>query len=383
MLLYKKLNITFFLFFYITAYAAKPLKILFVVGHFPAPSQTFILNMITGLIDQGHKVTVFSFHKEALVDVHPNIKKYKLLKHVIYEMLPKKLPRCDIVFCQFGYLGKMLASRQYLSHWLKKRKMVTCFRGSDTTSYVQQHPHVYNTLFSKGDLFLPVCDYFKQKLIKLGCPLYKIRVHYSAIDCSKFYFTTRSRPAHDNINLVSVCRLVKKKGIDDALKAFSQVVQKYPKLHYTIIGEGSERTYLELLIYQLNLQNNVTLCGWKNQDEIVAMLDKSHIFLLPAKTADDGNEEGIANALKEAMAMGLIAIGTWHAGTPELIDHGISGFLVPERNICQLSHTIEYILEHPEIWEPMSLAGRKKVEADFETKQSIKKLERLFYTLIK
>src|SRR6266436_5574930 len=150
---YKRLNIPLFLFFYMTMYGAKPLKILFVVGHFPAPSQGFILNIITGLIDRGHKVTIFSLNKDPLIDVHPDIKKYNLLKVVTYKTFPKKLPCCDIVFCQFGYHGKMLASRRHLFKWLKQRKMVTCFRGSDTTSYVQQHPRIYKNLFSKGDLF--------------------------------------------------------------------------------------------------------------------------------------------------------------------------------------------------------------------------------------
>src|SRR5438132_11039771 len=131
MLLYKKLNITFFLFFYITVHAAKPLKILFVVGHFPVSSQIFILNIMTEFIDQGHDVSIFSFHRDELVDVHPNIEKYNLLEHVIYGPLPENLPNCDVVFCQFGYLGKMMLTKKKLVKWLKKRKMVVCFRGAD------------------------------------------------------------------------------------------------------------------------------------------------------------------------------------------------------------------------------------------------------------
>jgi hypothetical protein len=104
--------------------------------------------------------------------------------------------------------------------------------------------------------------------------------------------------------------------------------------------------------------------------------------LLPSRRASDGNEEGIANALKESMAMGLISVATFHAGTPELIEDGVSGFLVPEKNVYKLANTIDYIIEHPEIWESVGLAGRKKVEDEFETKQSIEKLEKIFYTLL-
>jgi colanic acid/amylovoran biosynthesis glycosyltransferase len=361
----------------------RPLKILFIVGHFPAASQIFILNLMTGLIDLGHDVSICALHKDMSLPIHPNIEKYKLMNRVKYTALSSKLPKCDIVFCQFGYLGKLLLIRQVrFAKSLKKRKLVVCFRGSDTSSYVQKDPKAYRQLFGRADLLLPVCDYFKEKLIKLGCAARKIEVYHSAIDCNKFFFTERSKPQNGPITIISVCRLVKKKGIDDAIKAFAEVSRKYPELRYSIVGDGPERTYLELLVHQYGLQDKVTFHGWKSQDEIVVLLNKSHISLLPSRRADDGNEEGIANALKEAMAMGLIAIGTWHAGTPELIEHGKSGFLVPEKDVYQLVQTIDRILKNPEMWKEIGLAARKKIEKEFETKRSIKKLEQIFYELL-
>ena len=88
---------------------------------------------------------------------------------------------------------------------------------------------------------------------------------------------------------------------------------------------------MELLIRQLKLEKYITLYGWASQKEVISLLDNSHIFMLPSRKAPDGNEEGIPNALKEAMAMGLITIATWHAGNPELIEDKVSGFLVPEK----------------------------------------------------
>src|SRR5579872_3655274 len=79
-----------------------PLNVLFIVGHFPAPSQTFILNQMTGLMDLGHNITIFSFNEGDKEYMHPDIEKYKLLDRVIYTYVPKVLPECDIVFCQFG-----------------------------------------------------------------------------------------------------------------------------------------------------------------------------------------------------------------------------------------------------------------------------------------
>jgi len=360
----------------------RPLHILFVVGHFPSPSQTFVLNIMTGLIDAGHNVSIFSTHKDTYSFMHPNIEKYKLLDHVMYEKLPLYLPNYDIVFCQFGYLGNKILKMKNLRKWLRQRKLVVCFRGSDISAHMQGDHEMYARLFRKADLFLPVCDYFKNKLITLGCNPKKIAVHYSAIDCSQFFFEIRKKPEEETIHLISVCRLVKKKGIDYAVKAIAQLIQKHPQIHFTIVGDGPERSYLQLLIRQLRLQDKVTLYGWGTQEQVVALLARSHIFLLPSRTSADGNEEGIANALKEAMAMGLISIATWHAGTPELIDDGVSGFLVPEKHTKELAKKIGYVIEHPEIWESVGVAARKKVEGDFETEQSIQKLEKLFYRVL-
>jgi len=401
MLLLNKLNIGFIIFFYVfsnqaiaslfdsgetTSYSAirerRPLNILFVVQYFPAPSQTYVLNMITGLIDNGHNVLIFALSENSSVGAQSEVEKYGLLDRVIYEQLPEELPDCDIVFCQNGFVGRKILEVNRLAEWLNQRKLVVCLRGGDITMDVKDNPNLYVELFQSGDLFLPVCDYFKKKLITLGCNSDKIIVYHSAINCSQFEFKNRKKTNKDILHFVSVCRLIQKKGIDFAIKALAIVIKKYKKVHFTVVGDGCERAHLEALIKKLKMENYVTLFGWGTQKEVIEILDKSHIFLLPSRTSRRGSEEGIANALKEAMAMGLISIATWHAGTPELIDDGVSGFLVPEKNSKELAKKIEYVIEHPEMWESVALAARKKIENEFETKKSVQQLEQIFYGLL-
>jgi len=361
----------------------RPLNILFVVGHFPSRSQIFILNIMTALIDLGHNVSIFSFNKDDQSFTHSDIEKYRLQDRIIYENFLQAPPECDIVFFQFGYLVKRFFKKVEKADSLKTKKLVVCFRGADITVHLQKDKKMYNRIFKKVDLLLPVCDYFKKKLVALGCPRSKVKVYHSAIDCTRFFFTIKQKPEDGSIQLVSTCRLVPKKGIDVVIKAVADVVKKYPLIHYTIIGDGPEKEYLEGLVVELNLQDKVTFLGWKSQDEVISILDNSHIFLLPSNKAADGNEEGIANALKEAMAMGLITIGSWHAGTPELIDHNVSGFLVLEKSVSGLASIITSIIERPYIWEPIGLAARKKIEQEFEIKRCVKRLEKLFYGLLR
>jgi colanic acid/amylovoran biosynthesis glycosyltransferase len=330
----------------------RPLKVLFVVAYFPAPSQIHILNMMTGLIDSGHEVSIFALRRnEDLIYLHPDIEKYNLLDHVIYEQFPEELPECDIVFCQSATWGKRIMEMELLHEWLQNKKLVVCLRGSDITgNAIKNDPHIYDELFDKADLFLPVCDYFKRLMIQLGCDEDKVIVHHSAINCSQFFFKKRKKikRKHGDIQLVSVSRLVQKKGLEYAIQAVAQVAQWYKNIHFTIVGSGHLRNSLQELVKKLKIENKVTFYGWGTHEQVADILNKSHIFLLPSITASNGDEEGIANALKEAMAMGLISVATWHAGTPELIENEVSGFLVAEKNSNELadkkirSTTIKY-----------------------------------------
>jgi colanic acid/amylovoran biosynthesis glycosyltransferase len=376
-------SFAFFCGYSLVAFEQRPLNILFVVEYFPSLSQIYILNMITGLIDRGHNISIFSFRKNNDSHMHPHIQQYNLLNRVTYIKFPQKLPDYDIVFCQFGGLGKKLLGMSQLSMWLQQRKMVVCLRGFDMMDYVN-NPHYLNEwLFSKVDLFLPVCDHFKKRFIELGCPSEKVKVHHSAINCSQFFFKPRKKPVNEPIIAVFVGRLVRKKGIPFAIKAIAQLIKKSQNIRLLIVGDGPDREQLKLLIQQLKLtKQQVKLCGWKNHNEVVAILDKAHIFIHPSATYANGNEEGIANALKEAMAMGLVSIATWHAGTPELIDDNVSGFLVPEKNTNALANVIEYVIQHPERWQSIGLAARKKIEDEFEVKKSAQELENIFYALL-
>jgi len=72
------------------------------------------------------------------------------------------------------------------------------------------------------------------------------------------------------------------------------------------------------------------------------------------------------NVLKEAMAMGLPVVSTWHGGIPEIVQDGVSGFLVPERDVDALVEKLQYLIDHPEIWLNMGQAGREYVLTHYE-----------------
>ena len=87
------------------------------------------------------------------------------------------------------------------------------------------------------------------------------------------------------------------------------------------------------------------MIGWQTQPAVRDLLADSDILVAPSVTAEDGDEEGIPVAIMEAMATGLPVISTWHAGIPELVDDGVSGLLVPERDSALSGESIDALSE--------------------------------------
>ncbi len=410
------------------------MRILFIVGSFPALSETFILNQITGLIDRGHEVDIYSLNRpENTSKVHPDVESYRLLertyyaperaknsslrllqacglllasgcKHPIGLMRSLSLfkykkhlkpiewfhfmvpflgnPSYDIIHCQFGmYALKGMLLRDIGAI---KGKLVTSFRGFDISWYVQEYgEQVYSELFKKGDFFLSNCEYFRQRAIKFGCNPQKIVVLGSGINCERFFFKPRF-PDNRKIRLATTGRLVEKKGMAYSIRAVAKLAKTHPNIdiEYNIIGDGVLKTDLQNLIQELNIGHIVKLLGWKNQQEIIEILDQSHIFVATSVTAKDGNQDAPVNTLKEAMAMGLPVIGTIHGGIPELIEDGISGFLVPERDVEALAEKIAYLCEHPEVWQQMGQAGRAYVKQHYDTNKLNDRLVQIYEQIL-
>ncbi len=376
-----KARFLLFIFFFISSVSieSRPLKILFATAVFPSASGTAVLNQITGLIDRGNYVYIYALREDKKEYAHPDVIKYKLLEKTHIESLPDNIKDFDIIYAQFGGVGKMFARFKF---FLKlPAKLVTCFRGRDASQSLLSAPKSYKLLFQLGSLFFPVCGYFKSRLIKLGCEEEKIIVYHSSIDCQKFSYKERFLEG-ETIRFVSVCRLVEKKGIEYSIRAVAELIKQYPNIRYTIVGFGPLQTQLEALIAELNIQSNIKIVGRASETEVAQILDQSHIFILPSVTTSENDQEGIPNSLKEAMAKGLPVVSTYHSGIPELVEDGISGFLVPERDVEALIEKLEYMIRHPEIWSSMGLNGRVKVEKEYDKELLNDRLVEIFKNMI-
>jgi len=411
------------------------MKIAFIVHRFPALSQTFILNQITGLLDRGHEVDIYACRPGNEPSVHADVESYNLLKRTLYMSayasmpenkiyrlikgigriavdLPKKpiavldslnflkfgknaaslkilyqaapfldKDQYDIIHCHFGPLGNLAITLKAIG--AVHGKIVTTFRGYDISSHIKTNgEHIYAELFKKGELFLCVSEQIKDVLRELGCNEKQIIVHRSGVHLNKFRFELRKPRINSGPRLLTVGRLVEKKGIQYGIESIAKILKKYPNIEYKIAGDGPLKNTLQKLIEELNVCNNVKLLGWQEREQIIELLQEADIFLAPSVTSQNGGREGIPGAIIEALACGLPVLSTWHSGIPEVVQDGESGFLVPERDSHTLAEKLQLLIEHSERWAEMGRKGRRYVEGHYDIDKLNDRLVEIYRQLL-
>ena len=392
------------------------MKVAFLVGNFPTLSETFVLNQLTGLIDRNCQIDIYGYKPSEIEKVHPCVQEYNLLERAFYyETIPKnyffrlikalwlffsqgyKAPLLllrsinvcqfghqalslrllyavmpflgrdttyDIVHCHFGHNGLLGMNLRKIG--ALQGKLVTTFHAQDITQKLSElGDHAYDNLFIEGELLLPISQHWQTKLLSLGGDPNKIVVHHMGIDCQKFTFIPRNYHPQERVRIVTVARLVEKKGVEYGIRAISTLKRQGYAVQYSVIGDGKLHNELNQLVIELELADCIQLLGWKQQDELLDIMNSAHILLAPSVTSCLGDQEGIPVALMEALAMGLPVVSTQHSGIPELVDDGVSGYLAPERNAEALAEKLAYLIDHAQHWEKMGRAGRDRVEKDF------------------
>ena len=279
--------------------------------------------------------------------------------------------------CQFGPLGNNALLLNML--YDQKAKIAIMFRGSDLSSYLRKHPSVYSLITKKGDLFLPVSSFFQNRLIEKGISPEKIEVHYSGIDCSRFTLLKNDTENQENsdFTFISVGRFTEKKGFEYILEAAETLHRKGKVFRLLIIGEGPLKPLLQELIEKKEMSEYVSLLPWVPHDQLLNYYRSADAFVSHNIVPANGDMEGIPNVLKEAMATGLPVISTFHAGIGDLIENGVSGFLVKEGDTTALRERMETIMEGIDSLEEMKLAARRHIENKFDIKMLSTRLSQL------
>jgi glycosyltransferase involved in cell wall biosynthesis len=171
-------------------------------------------------------------------------------------------------------------------------------------------------------------------------------------------------------DVISVGRLVEKKGFDTLIRAISEVLPVLPGIRVRIIGEGPERPALERLIARLGLEEQVVMMGALSHEATLAEIAAAKVFCLAAQRADDDDSDALPVVVREAMARGLAVISTKTAGIPETVDDQV-GWLVGARQPGDLARAISAALSDAERRRRRGLAGRERVRARWTTEHQV------------
>jgi colanic acid/amylovoran biosynthesis glycosyltransferase len=286
--------------------------------------------------------------------------------------------RYDILHAHFGPIGN--SYRFVKSLW--RAPLVISFHGYDFSSIIKKSgADVYRPLFSTADAVTVNSDFMHGKLVECGCPPEKIRKQPYGVDLGQISKLNEREKELGPVRILTIGRLVEKKGIEYSIRAFAEARKSHPEIHYDIVGDGPLRAMLQQLIADLNVADGVTLHGAKDGPFVRDVMARADLFVLTSVTATDGDQEGTPVSILEAQAAGLPVISTRHSGIPEILRDGVAGFLVPERNVEAISQQLSWFVQHREARKQMGEAGRKFIGDQFDQAGCLKKLLSIYETL--
>jgi len=298
-----------------------------------------------------------------------------------YDQLTAVLSRrhADLLHVYFGHTGVHLLP--FIRNW--PGPSIVSFHGMDIMPRPNEpgYDERMRELLGVLPMVLARSDSLAARLTELGCDPARIRINRTGIPLDAFPFRDRTPPANGTWRFAQASRLIEKKGLDDALRAFAGFRASYPAARFTIAGEGPLRPKLVALAGELGIADAVDFVGFQTQEQLRSLFHEAHIFLHPSRTTSGLDQEGVPNSMLEAMATGLPVVATLHGGIPEAVENGVSGILTPERDSDALRDSLLTLAASPSQWTAMGEAASRSVRHKFEHRAAISALEGFYSEL--
>ena len=193
------------------------------------------------------------------------------------------------------------------------------------------------------------------------------------LDPTEFEFASR-RNKHEPVRAFAAGRLIEKKGFRYLVEAIARL----PGARCEIAGAGPLEGALRNQIEQLGLGDHIALLGWLEPDELRAKMAEADVLVAPYTVARDGDRDGVPNVLLEAAAMGLPIVACNAGGIGEFIGNCETGRLVPPNDPDLLAGAIESALATPDTTRRFAEAARKKVENEYDLRENVTQLLAIF-----
>lgn len=285
----------------------------------------------------------------------------------------------DIIHCHFAYEALMLAD-----NFDNSLPVIFHFHGYDASQMLRKRSYIERLKHYAGlpnYHFIYCSKNIEEKLSKAGIRNASSHVLYYGIDLDYFQFQQHPLPK-EPLTFLHVSRLQEKKGMEYSLRAFEKVLRSGKvavPMRFVVVGEGELKTALMVLCNSLRIEQYVEFTGMCTNAQVKDHLSRAHVFVHHSITAANGDQEGIPNAIMEAMAIGMPVLSSYHSGIHELVDDGIHGYLSPEKDVDDIADKMIKISE----WKEFRLrACRQRIENRFNKTKHIAQLEAIYQKII-
>ena len=216
---------------------------------------------------------------------------------------------------------------------------------------------------------------FLQSLFSHGPSIHRV---YHGIDAGLFSGPSAFRKPSPPYRILSIARLVEKKGLPTVFRALRNLLDQGYSLRYTLIGDGEKRQSILNQIRDLGLEGIFTWLGTQPHHRVIDEYRKADLFVLGCEVARNGDRDGIPNVFLESMAMGVPVLGTRVSAIPELVEEGRTGLLVEPGEPKAMAQSMVKLLGDEELRHRIIDSARRRVREEFNNRELIQKLAEIF-----
>lgn len=246
---------------------------------------------------------------------------------------------------------------------------IVSLRGSDVPGYSERFSRIYGFLkplikiiWKNSNMVVSNSEGLRDLSLK-SKPNQKIEIICNGIDTKVFKPNEELGRKDEFIITLGGTRITPRKGIKYLIEAVKKISDVYPKISVTIIGEGNEKESLRELSAELGIKDKIKFIGHvDNSRKVIPYYQEASVFVLPSLN------EGMSNAMLEALASGLPILATDTGGTRELVENGENGFIIRMKDSRDIAEKIEILIKDEELRQKMAQKSREKaLEMSWET----------------
>lgn len=345
------------------------------------------LGIAENLSSVGHRVTVLSRWKKDVPTASHLHKGYRLdcmfgrdwgklrywyVMYYLWRYLLKQ-PQAIILATTWELAEPMV----FLKRFFPESKLVVIAHGREVTKLKNRSElKKFQKTIESAVITFAVSRYTKEQIeARMDGSNASVVFLPNAVDVSRFNFSENYQHIQEKLGLkphnkviLTLARVIERKGHDTVLQAMPKIIQKFPEAIYVIAGPWKEPFYqkLQTMIEQLKLKDHVVFTSFVADEDLEKFYSMSDVYVMVSRELEEsGDSEGFGITFLEANACNCPVIGSYSGGIPDAIEDGVSGFLIQPDDPETLSQKINLLFENPDLRDRIAKQGRQRVEAQF------------------